>query len=67
MACGIRFYDFINGAMVQMPTVSSAAAACEPDGRHGVRAILKPDEVARTLLSDHARMLTELSRAARQH
>jgi hypothetical protein len=65
MACGIGFYDFINGAMVQLPTVPSAVAAQEADGRHGVRAILNPDEAARTLLNDHARMLAELTRTAR--
>lgn len=67
MARAIGFYDFINGAMVHLPTVSGAAAAGEPDDRHGVRAILKPDEAARTLLSDHARLLAELTRATRRH
>lgn len=64
MACG-TIYDFINGATVQLPTVSGASAAVEPDGRHGVRAILSPDESARALIADHARMLTELGRAVR--
>ncbi|MBE9552820.1 MAG: hypothetical protein IMF05_05075 [Proteobacteria bacterium] len=63
MACDI-FYDFINGARIQLPTVSRATAVAEEDGRHGVRAILNPNEEARTLLSDHIRMLSELKCAA---
>lgn len=58
------FYDFINGARIQLPTVSRAAAAADDDGRHGVRAILNPNEAAQALLSDHLRMLSELSCAA---
>ena len=61
---GIIFYDFINGARIQLPTVSRAAAAAEEDGRHGVRAILNPNEEAQTLLSDHIRMLSEMSSTA---
>ncbi len=63
MACTI-FYDFINGTKIQLPTVSSSATAAKEDGRHGVRAILNPDEEAQTLLCDHIRMLSELTRAA---
>lgn len=62
MACNI-IYDFIDGARIQLPTIPRAAAAAAQDGRHGVRAILNPDEAARTLISDHVRMLSELSRA----
>lgn len=60
MACNL-FYDFINGARIQLPTVSRAAATVGEDGRQGVRAILNPDEAAQTLLRDHIRMLSELS------
>ncbi|MEN8197269.1 MAG: hypothetical protein ABFS30_12275, partial [Pseudomonadota bacterium] len=63
MTC-YSFYDFINGASIQLPTVSRVAAAAGEDGRHGVRAILNPNEEARTLLADHIRMLSELKRAA---
>lgn len=58
------FYDFINGARIQLPTVSRAAAVVGEDGRHGVRAILNPNEAAQTLLRDHIRMLSEMSCAA---
>jgi len=58
------FYNFITGARIQLPTVSRAAAVAREDGRHGVRAILDPNEEARTLLGDHIRMLSELKRAA---
>jgi len=57
------FYDFITGATVQPPAVSPAGTGGNDDGYHGVRAILTPGEEARTLLSDHIRMLSKLSRA----
>ncbi len=58
------FYNFITGARIQLPTVSRAAAVAREDGRHGVRAILDPNEEARTLLGDHIRVLSALQRAA---
>jgi len=63
MACTF-IYSFIDGARILLPTVSCAAAADSHDGRHGVRAILNPDEVARALISDQIRALSELRRAA---
>lgn len=62
MACN-SIYDFISGARLQLPTVSSAAATVEEDGRHGVRAILTHSEEAQALIRDQVRMLSELSRA----
>jgi hypothetical protein len=62
MACNI-LYDFVTGAKIQLPTVSRAGTATEEDGRHGVRAILSPNEAARTLIRDQVRMLSELSGA----
>lgn len=63
MTCN-TFYDFINGARIQLPTVLRAAATVGEDGRHGVRAILYPNEAAQALHSDHIRMLSEMSCAA---
>lgn len=63
MACDV-IYDFVSGARIQLPTVTGAAADVEADGRHGVRAILSPDRNARALISDHLRLLSEMSRAA---
>lgn len=62
MACNI-IYDFVSGARIQLPAISSAATAVEDDGRHGVRAILNPNEAARTLLNAHVRMLSQMKRA----
>ena len=62
MACNI-FYDFINGAEIQLPPILRAPAV-DDDGRHGVRAILTPNKTAQTLLGDHFRMLSEMNRAA---
>ena len=63
MACNI-IYDFIKGARIQLPTVSSDATAAKEDGRLGVRAILNPNDEAQALLDDHIRVLSELGRAA---
>lgn len=60
MACN-SFYDFITGVTVQLPAVSPAGTDGNDDGYHGARAILTPGEEARTLISDHIRMLSELS------
>ena len=62
MACD-SLYDFISGARIQLPTVSRATATDEEYGRHGVRAILNPNEAAQALIRDQIRMLSELSRA----
>lgn len=63
MAC--RFlYSFADGARIQLPTILRAAAVDSDAGHHGVRAILNPDEVARALIGDHIRVLSELRRAA---
>jgi hypothetical protein len=66
MACN-TIYDFITGVRVQLPTISRAEEAAEDDGRHGLRAILSPNEAARTLLSDHLRLLAEMQRPAIGH
>lgn len=63
MACNI-FYDFINGAKVQLPPISRTPSNADDDDRHGVRAILNPNQTAQTLLDDHFRMLSEMNGAA---
>ena len=60
MACN-SFYDFITGATVRLPAGSPAGTDANDDGHHGVRAILTPGEEARTVISDHIRMLSKLS------
>lgn len=64
MACKTVIYDFINGTRVPLTTFSRAEAASGEDSRHGLRAIMNPDEGAEALLRDHLRMLSELGRAA---
>ncbi len=61
MACNSKFYNFVNGARFQLSSVSRAAL--EEDGRHGVRAILNPNEEARALLHEHTRLLSQLAKA----
>jgi len=63
MSCR-HLYDFVTGAIIQLPTGLRTGAAVEEDGRHGVRAILTPNEEAQTLLRDQMRMLSKMSRAA---
>lgn len=62
MTCNTIIYDFVSGTRVQLPTFSRAGAAGAGDDRHGLRAILRPDEDARALLQDHIRMLSERCR-----
>ena len=61
MACNRKIHNLVNGAGIQLPTVSRAAA--EEGGRYGVRAILNPNEEARALLNEHTRLLSQLAKA----
>ena len=61
MPCNSKFYNFVNGAGIQLS--SDSRAAKQEDGRHGVRAILSPNEEARALLDEHTRLLAQLAKA----